>query len=153
MGRSRWVRSVLLSVWLLGISDCRLGRSEEAIGQVKTVLGTVTLRRANHHHPAQPGLILLEGDTLTTDRVDSRVSVVMIDSTRFVLGPHSQLLLHRYRYNPTTQTGDMAARLQHGTLAVHSGRLGGAEDARLTVMTRQSTVTVRHAQTAIAVKE
>ena len=145
------MRPLLLLLTLLCPSCATLAWGQTPIGQVHATAGMVTCIRQQQVQVVTPGWVLQEGDTLATGAQDSRVAVTMVDGTRFALGARSRLVLRHYAYNPTTQTGAMAADLPQGTLAVQSGKLGAREDAPLRVTTPQATVRVRDAQAAIQV--
>ena len=145
-------------MWGLGLLGLLLLVSvawgQETVGLLKSTQGEVTLVRQDVRTPALPGLRLQVGDTLLTGTDTSTVAVVLIDDTRMALGPRSRLVLHQYRWNPTTQQGQARAELGQGTLAVESGLLGRQGSGNtLAVTTPKATVRVQDAQVGFRVKE
>ena len=99
------------------------------IGRVKSKIGTVAVERGAASIPASIGQELVAGDWLVTGK-DSQMSVTFVDNTRFAIGPDSRIGLKKFEYDPTTQQGSFIAKVEHGSIAVVSGRITkGGRDA------------------------
>jgi hypothetical protein len=92
------------------------------IGRIKASSGTANIERAASSMPAAIGQQLLAGDWLVTGK-DGGMSLTFVDNTRFSVGPDSRIGLKKFEYDPTTQKGSFIARVEHGSIAVVSGRI------------------------------
>jgi len=92
----------------------------EAIGQIKTESGAVTIARGKATVAAHIGDRVFETDTLVTGK-DGSVGITFADNSMMSLGPNSRLALDQFHFNPTTHEGAFTASLKAGTLAVRSG--------------------------------
>jgi hypothetical protein len=95
-------------------------RAADAIGQIKTEAGEVTIERGKASVPAHIGDRVYETDTLVTGK-DGSVGVTFADNSMMSLGPKSKLALEQFRFDTTTHEGVFNASLKSGTLAVRSG--------------------------------
>jgi hypothetical protein len=96
--------------------------AEEAIGQIKTETGTVTVERGGKSRPAVIGDHVYRADTLVTG-ARSSVGVTFSDNSLMALGPFSRLSLDQFRFDPTTHAGAFDVTLHRGALAVKSGQI------------------------------
>lgn len=126
--------------------------AEMAIGQIKTLMGTVQLIRNNVERPAQAGDLLEEADTIATG-TNSSVGITFIDNSRFSIGPNSRIALKQFRFDPTTHDGDFLTEMQHGTLAVISGRIASHSPDAMKVRTPTAILGVRGTKFLVQVKE
>jgi len=94
----------------------------EAIGQIKTETGTVTIQRGGAAKPAAIGDHVFQSDTILT-AANGTVGITFADNSMMSLGPNSRLSLDQFRFNPTTHVGIFDSSLQKGTLAVKSGQI------------------------------
>jgi hypothetical protein len=124
----------------------------EAIGQIKTLAGDVTLIRGPVKSPAKAGDLLEQADTLRTG-TDGRVGITFIDNSRFSLGPNSQIALEKFTFNPTTQEGEFLTKVDRGTLAVISGHIAHTTPDAMQVQTRTTILGVRGTHFLVQVKE
>ena len=92
------------------------------IGRIKTSSGAANVERGTSSLPASIGQQLLAGDWLVTGK-DGGMSLTFVDNTRFSVGPDSRIGLKTFEYDPTTQKGSFIARVEHGSIAVVSGRI------------------------------
>ena len=102
-------------------------------GFVKAVKGDVYILRDGAKLTVIVGTILKSADTLTTG-TGSSVSVTLKDGTMLSAGANSSLLLSKFQFHETKQTGELDATVKKGTLAVISGKL--AKTSRETVVYR-----------------
>ena len=124
----------------------------EAIGQIKTLSGDVSIVRENVKSPAKAGDLLEKADTLMTG-VDGRVGITFIDNSRFSLGPNSQIALEKFTFNPTTQEGEFVTKVDRGTLAVISGQIAHSAPDAMKVKTRTTILGVRGTHFLVQVAE
>lgn len=124
----------------------------EAIGQIKTLAGEVYILRHTMQTPAQAGDLLEKADTLMTG-ADGRVGITFIDNSRFSIGPHSQIALEKFTFNPTTQEGEFHTKVERGTLAVISGNIAHTSPDAMKVKTRTSILGVRGTHFLVKVEE
>ena len=96
--------------------------AEEAIGQIKTETGTVTVERGGKSRPAAIGDHVYRSDTLVT-AARSSVGVTFADNSLMALGPFSRLSLDQFRFDATTHAGAFDVTLHRGALAVKSGQI------------------------------
>jgi len=92
------------------------------IGRIKSSTGAANVERGTAKLPAATGQELLPGDWLETGK-DGRISLTFVDNTRFAVGPDSRIALSKFEYDPTTQKGSFVAKVEHGTIAVVTGRI------------------------------
>ncbi len=99
--------------------------AQETIGVVKALKGEVAIERAAVKRPARAGDALLESDRITTAAA-SHASLSLRDQSSIALGPHSEVDLRRYRFDPVTHQGEQQVRLGTGSLASISGKIAKA---------------------------
>jgi hypothetical protein len=124
----------------------------EAIGQIKTLAGDVTIVRHGTSTAAEAGSLLEKADTLVTG-AGGRVGITFIDNSRFSMGPNSRIALEQFTFNPTTQEGEFRTKLERGTLAVRSGHIAHTSPDAMTVQTRTSILGVRGTHFLVKVEE
>ena len=116
-------RSTLLALALFGALlgvPGTAARAADAIGQIKTAQGTVSIEREGTRHPAVAGDRVMQSDVVTTG-ADGTVGITFQDNSMMSLGPDSTLALDRFRFDTTTHDGEFESSLKRGTLAVKSG--------------------------------
>jgi hypothetical protein len=141
------VLTVLLSAMTLGQTAWA-----DAIGQIKTLSGDVSIVRNNMKSSAKAGDLLETADTLMTG-TDGRVGITFIDNSRFSLGPNSQIALEKFTFNPTTQEGEFLTKIERGTLAVISGYIAHSAQDAMQVQTRTTILGVRGTHFLVQVEE
>jgi hypothetical protein len=115
------VRSAL--IWLSGLALLsQAALAADAIGQVKTASGDVTLERAGASRSVAAGERLYTGDVLATG-ADASCGITFADNSMMSLGPETRLSLDQFRFDTTTHEGAFESTLEKGTLAVKSGQL------------------------------
>jgi hypothetical protein len=96
--------------------------AQEAIGQIKTVTGAVTVHRGGESLTAAAGDHVQQADVLVTGP-DGSAGITFADNSMMSLGPDSRLSLEQFRFDTTTHEGAFESSLEKGTLAVKSGQL------------------------------
>jgi hypothetical protein len=109
---------------------------------VKRSTGAVTLQRAGQLLPAQPGTLVMVGDTLRTGP-DGAAGITLADDTLMTTGPNSELVISGFAFNPTTQDGNLLASLWRGTLHMVTGLVGKKAPEQVKVQTRTVVLGVR----------
>jgi hypothetical protein len=97
-------------------------RAADAIGQIKTEAGSVTIERGGAKKTAAIGDHVFQSDTIVT-AANGTVGITFADNSMMSLGPNSRLALDQFRFNATTHEGVFDSSLQKGTLAVKSGEI------------------------------
>jgi hypothetical protein len=121
-------RSLPLCVWLgaigaaLILAPLAAKAADEAIGQIKTETGTVTIERGGKSRSAAIGDHVYRADTLVT-AAHSSVGITFADNSLMALGPFSRLSLDQFRFDATTHAGAFDVTLHRGALAVKSGQI------------------------------
>ena len=122
------LRAAALRQLSLGLAGAALAlspvaaRADEAIGQIKTETGTVSVMRAGKSRPIAIGEHVYRTDTLVT-QARSSVGVTFADNSLMALGPFSKLSLDQFRFDTTTHAGAFDVTLHRGALAVKSGQI------------------------------
>ena len=120
--RSMTSNSVGCVILLLLAMAPAAARADDAIGQVKTEAGTVTVERAGKPVALAIGDHVFQADTVVTGP-DGSVGITFADNSMMTLGPDSRLALDQFRFDPTTEAGAFDSSLKQGTLAVKSGQI------------------------------
>jgi len=147
-----WRLAVVLSTMVFSALALTQPAWADAIGQIKTLSGDVSIVRANMKSPAKAGDLLEKADTLLTG-ADGRVGITFIDNARFSLGPNSQIALEKFTFNPTTQEGEFVTKVERGTLAVTSGHIAHNAPDAMKVKTRTTILGVRGTHFLVQVEE
>jgi hypothetical protein len=118
-----------MHIRLSGILGCALAlacagtaRADDAIGQIKTRKGDVSVFHQGQAKPLNIGDHVYQTDTITTAKNGS-VGITFSDSSMMSLGPNSKLALKQYRFDATTHVGVFDSVLSQGTLAAKSGQI------------------------------
>ena len=121
-------------------------RGDGRQGTVKTVRGAVALTRQKVRRAATEGGAVWRGDRIVTG-ADSRVTVMLRDGTAVIVGPNSQIELASYRFDPTTEDGNIALSLFKGSVRVVTGLItrsaSESAPARVKVTTPTAVIGVR----------
>jgi hypothetical protein len=115
------IPSALLSLFLVALVP-RPVPAEDAIGQIKTASGAVSVLRAGASHNVAAGERVYQSDVLVTG-ADGSCGITFADNSMMSLGPDSRLSLDQFRFDTTTHEGAFEASLEKGTLAVKSGQI------------------------------
>lgn len=99
-----------------------IARADDAIGQIKTLSGTVTVTRGGAPIKAVIGDHVMQADEIATGS-DGAVGITFADNSMMSLGPQSKLDLDQFQFDTTTHAGVFNSSLKAGTLAVKSGQI------------------------------
>jgi hypothetical protein len=115
------IRSLILGI-ALALACAGAAQAADAIGQVKTTKGDVSVLRQGQAIPLKVGDHVYQSDTVTTAKGGS-VGITFTDNSMMSLGSNSKLALTQYRFDATTHVGVFDSVLSHGTLAAKSGQI------------------------------
>ena len=120
------------------------------IGQVKKVIGHVTILRSGERLSVKIGDPLYEKDVIETGS-DGGIGITFIDNTVFSAGPSSQIALDEFQFNSNDFRGAMLAEMRQGTLAVVSGDIARSTPGAMKVKTPTAILGVRGTTFAVQV--
>jgi len=116
------VKRAGFALCLITILAAPVVRADEAIGQIKTETGRVTVERKGATKPVAIGDHVFQSDTLITGS-NGTVGITFADNSMMSLGPSSRLSLDQFAFDTTTHNGTFNSSLQRGTLSVKSGQI------------------------------
>jgi hypothetical protein len=119
--------------------------AEDAIGQIKTETGVVSILRHGADQSAHIGDHVFRSDTIATS-ANSAVGITFADNSLMSLGPSSRLRLDQFQFNTTTHQGKFDAALEKGTLAVKSGQIVRQTPGAMHIRTPAALLGVRGTQ-------
>jgi hypothetical protein len=143
---------LMIAVVTVGLALWAQTSTAAEIGQIKNVAGEVFLVRNNTQQRAKAGDLLEQADVLTTG-ANGSVGVTLIDNSRLSAGPNSRIELKQFRFNPTTNEGEMVTEVQRGTLAIVSGQIAKRSADAMKVKTPTTVLGVRGTTFAVKVDE
>jgi len=115
-------------------------------GTVKTVQGDVTLVHGQTRYAAVAYGAVRQGDQIAVG-ANSNAAFTLRDGTVVSVGPDSVVALSQYRFEPTTEKGNIALSLLKGSLRVVTGLITHAvpetEPAKVKVITPTAVIGVR----------
>lgn len=114
----------------------------EQAGIVKRTQGAVSLQRGGQALPVVPGTAVQVGDRIVTGP-DGAIGLTMADDTLLTAGPGSTLVISEFRFNSTTNEGNLLATLLKGTLSVVTGLIAKQTPQAVNVQTRNAVMGVR----------
>ena len=115
------------------------GRS---IGQVKTVLGSVSVVRGGATAPIKAGDPLYQQDVIQTG-ANSSIGVTFTDNTVMSAGPNSEVSLDEYNFDSSNFKGAMVTNVHRGTLSMISGDIAKSTPGAMKVRTPEAMLGVR----------
>lgn len=105
------------------------------VAQVTLVVGQAQLERADGQQQVlERGAIIQESDRLRTG-ADGMVMLIFSDQGRVALRPDSELLIHKYQYDPEGQESDLQLELIKGTVRQISGKAAKHQPQRYRLST------------------
>ena len=114
----------------------------DVAGMVKTSTGSVFIERASNRLPALVGTELLVADKLRTGE-NGAVGVTLRDNTLLSAGPSSTLVIDKFVFDSTSQSGAMSINIRKGTLAVATGKIAKKTPESIDFHTPTSVLGVR----------
>ena len=124
----------------------------DVAGMVKTSSGSVIIERASKRLPALVGTEVLVADKLRTGE-NGAVGVTLRDNTLLSAGPSSTLVIDKFVYDSTSQSGAMSINIRKGTLAVATGKIAKKTPESIDFHTPTSVLGVRGTEFVVEVGE
>jgi hypothetical protein len=115
---------------------------DPVVGFVKTLSGSVTLKRGDASEQVALGTRLQEKDEVDTGS-DGRVGVTFRDDTRVALGPDSRLVVAHFVFKPADKQYGFVLSLARGTLEYISGLTEKLAPQSMTIEMPNATIAVR----------
>ncbi|MBT6427307.1 MAG: hypothetical protein HOK30_06575 [Rhodospirillaceae bacterium] len=112
------------------------------IGQIKLLVGQVSLERDGRMTLAEKGQLIEASDIIVTGS-DGRVGITFTDNTRFSAGPGSRIELIKFAFDPATHEGEFLSKVNQGSLAVVSGDIAKHQPDAMKVQTPTSILGIR----------
>jgi hypothetical protein len=137
---------------LLALSSLPALADGTAIGQVKTVAGTVTVDRGGARIPVKLGDPVYEADVFETGP-DGSLGITFTDNTVMSAGPGSEVGMAEYRFDSSDFKGSMLTDMRKGTLTMQSGDIARSSPGAMRVKTPTAMLGVRGTRFAIEVPE
>jgi hypothetical protein len=136
----------------LVLATCTSAWAADAAGVVKRVQGSVTLQRDGQALPVAAGTPVQVGDRLVT-AADASVGVTMGDDSLVTVGPASTLVVSQFRFDSTTNDGNLVLGLLKGTLHFISGLIAKQSPQNVNVQTRNALMGVRGTEFIVDTRE
>src|SRR5215471_12413909 len=73
----------------------------------------------------------MNADEKVTTKADDRAHLVFLDGTSLTIGPNSEVVIDKYVYNPEKKTGEMALKMQRGTLRFVGGIISKTSEVKV----------------------
>ena len=135
------------------LAQALTGVSGEPIGQVETLVGTVTAIRSDGTEVTlQVGDSVFQGDTVQSGS-DGAIGVVFADQTTFSMAESGEIVLDEMVYDPTTQEGTFAVSVVEGVFTFVSGEIARTDPDAMTLDTPVATIGIRGTQVALSYNE
>lgn len=117
-------------------------QAEDAIGQVKTVDGTVTAIHNGAEAALTVGSEIYQNATLKTG-ADGAVGVTFIDNTTLSMGESSEMLIDEMIFDPAAGDMSFSAKLTEGTFAFVSGQIAKLSPEDVSITSPVATIGIR----------
>ena len=141
-------------LWMVGIFlllATGVAASEEPVGSIKTMEGTVVIDREGKQVTAEVGGRLYRQDLIRTQK-ESRVGIILRDDTVLSLGPESEMELKEYVFEPKQKQYGALFRMLKGTFIYLSGVIGKLSPDSVRLETPDSTIAIRGTRLMIEVE-
>ncbi|MGB0682291.1 MAG: FecR family protein [Magnetovibrionaceae bacterium] len=116
--------------------------AEEAIGQVKTVTGTVSAVHNGTEAPLAAGADIFQNVTLKTGS-DGAVGVTFIDNTTLSMGESSEMVIDEMIFDPAAGNMSFSAKLAEGTFAFVTGSIAKLKPENMSISSPVATIGIR----------
>lgn len=126
--------------------------ARERAATVKLVNGQVLARGPQGERPLNSGDEVAASERVQTGKGAS-VSLVLRDGSTLMLGPDSALDLKEFRFNSTTNEGNMVLSVVKGTLRMITGLIGKTRPESVRITTPTSTIGVLGTDFIVEVSE
>lgn len=113
-----------------------------SVGSIKNVTGEAWVVRADQQLPAVPGMRLTALDRLQTGS-DGAIGSILQDDTIISIGPHSDISLAEYVFQPEISQFALGIKVLKGTFSYLSGVMGKLAPESVKIETPVGMVAVR----------
>lgn len=120
-------------------------------GIFKAVEGPVVVHSENRQKTPQVGQTISESDRIETGPKGG-AALTMADGTVVTIGPNASVTLTSMRYEPVSQTGNLALQIVQGALRMITGSLGKTQPENVKVTTPTAVIGVRGTDFIVEVK-
>lgn len=146
--RCRTVAAAVATVLFLGATAA--DAADQAIGQIKTAEGDVSIDRRGSHIAANVGDSVFAQDVIATG-TDGSIGITFNDNTVMSAGPNSEVALEDYAFDSDKFTGTMLTDMRKGTLLFVSGDIARSSPGAMKVRTPTAVLGVRGTRFVIKV--
>src|SRR5437762_14191060 len=73
----------------------------------------------------------MNADEKVTTNSEDRAHLVFLDGTSLTIGPNSEVVIDKYVYDPAKKSGDMALKVQRGTLRFVGGVISKTSEVKI----------------------
>jgi hypothetical protein len=112
----------IANILLLTLCLFPAARGADPIGTVKNVRGATQIKRGTEILPAREGMHLAAHDILLT-ATDGYIGVILQDGSRISLGPHTELGIDQFVFDPGRGNLQLLLKMARGILTYISGRI------------------------------
>lgn len=124
----------------------------EPSGHVARVAGAAYVSSRGHTNAAKVGQAIVPGVALSTG-AEGALGVILNDGSVLSFGPHSELTLEEYRFDPARDELRLRATLDRGTLNLIAGDMARLDPRAIELDTPEGRVAVRGGQVLMRVIE
>lgn len=144
---------ILMAVIIAGIlSSMSAAASEQPVGSIQTLEGTVRISRQGTEMTATNGQSIFQQDIIRTE-AGSRTGIILLDDTMLSLGPGSTLELKEYLFQPKTAQFSLVVRMLKGTFVYLSGIMAKLSPDAIRLETPDATIGIRGTRLLIQVED
>lgn len=120
-----------------------LSADSAQIGVVAAVRGTVKIGKSGKvGEIVKSGRAVYLGDEVSTDE-KGNLQVLLLDETVFTIGPNSSLVIDKFIYDPSSQSGKINAKIVKGTFRFVTGKIARKTPSDMQVDLPSGTIGVR----------
>ena len=125
---------------------------QKIAASIKTIQGSSVVIRGAQTIPAYKGMHLLTSDLLQTS-ADGLMGVLFQDGTRISLGPHTEVRIDHFLYEPAEGKLGLLLRIARGVLVYVSGKISQLSSGSVSVETPSCVIGLRGTHFAISIDE
>ena len=144
MMRNKTLKGLLLVTTLFSGTSYAFASADTKIGVSAAVKGDVFVRGAEEENQRRA---VVNEDVALGDEVDSRkksaLQILLLDETVFTVGSDCVLTIDEFVYDPSSNSGKMAASVAKGTFRFVTGRIGANDPQDVSITTPTATIGIR----------
>ena len=122
-----------------------------SLGMVKTITGTVEVKRDKETILLQIGTTLEKGDIIMS-KSKSSIGIIFDDGTRVSLGEKAIFVIKEFKVNPNTKEYVVDLKLKKGKAVFNSGKIGKLSPESVKFRIPEGVIGIRGTQFAVEVK-